>query len=124
MGIFEEVSSTVGKLALTPKGWRLAALISITVLCAAAYGMQKLVIVVLEADRQTFIDRDASNARAVVVVDRKVDEKFAATNAKAEVIVERVDSLEKQFIETHTDVRWIRQTMQRWDTPPPSPPPK
>ena len=113
MGIFDEVSNTVGTLALTPKGWRLLALISITILCAAAFGVEKLVVVSIQSDRQAFIDRDDANARAVVVVDRKVDAKFEAIAARDEVVLSRIDSLEKREIESHTDIKWIRQILEQ-----------
>ncbi len=124
MGIFEEVTGAVGRLALTARGWRIVALVSVTLLCAAAYGVQKLVVVVLEADRQSFIDRDASNASAVKAVDAKIDLSDLRTTKSIKTLSDRSDTLEKEFIELHTDVRWIRQTMQKWETPPPSTTPK
>jgi hypothetical protein len=126
MGIFEEVTGAVGKLALSPKGWRLAALISITILCAAAYGVQKLVIVVVEADRQAFIDRDANNATAAKAAADKAEFVDLKTTKSINLMSDRTDTLEKEFIELRTeyktDARWIKQTLQRWDTPPPTPP--
>jgi uncharacterized membrane protein len=122
MGVFEVVDSTVGKLALTKRGWRLAALISITLLCGAAYGVQKLVVVTVEADRQKFIDRDTNNAAAALAADHKADVVAEKAERDIDSLAARTDILEKKFIEAdgkmnviQTDVRWIRKAIEKWD---------
>jgi hypothetical protein len=128
MGLFEEVNNTVGMLALSKRGWRILALASIAIIVATAFGMERLVVYTVYADRQTFIDRDTSNAAAAKVAIDKANLVDLSTTKAVKLIADRTDTLEKEYIELRTeyqtDARWIRQTMQKWDTPAPPPTPK
>ena len=115
MGILQEVTDTVGVWALTKRGWRMLALCAVCLLVGTAFAVEKLVVYTVYSDRQSFIDRDADNAAAA-----------KQNKEEIELLANRTAVLEKQFIQStgdmkviQNDVRWIRETLQRWETPQP-----